>query len=114
MKTPNGKECDHYYADYHRGRDVQECRLVEKNPESKPWKPHHCQLCPVPDILRTTRDGSLKLDITIRDKWFGFKEEFRVEGWCSECFSEVPDPMKGCPNCSKSGPSILDLMEGPN
>src|SRR5688572_8219728 len=27
MRTPAGKECDFYYEDFHRGRELQECRI---------------------------------------------------------------------------------------
>ncbi len=111
MKTPAGKECKHYYADFHRGRETQVCRLIEKNPESQRWNPSVCGKCPVPDILRANGSETLKLDVTVERKWFGFWETVKVEGWCSECFSQVPEPMKGCPNCNANRPSIFDLPE---
>ena len=115
MKTPAGKECEFYYADFHRGRNVQVCRLIERNPDSLPWKPHLCHTCPVPDILRANQSDTLKLDGKVVKKFFGLKQQVEVEGWCSACFSAVPDPMVGCPNCGRSGrrPSIFDLEEGP-
>ena len=73
MKTPANKECKFYYADFHRGRNVQECRLIGKNPESKPWQPKHCNICQVPDILRANSSDSLKLEATVESKWFGFR-----------------------------------------
>jgi hypothetical protein len=113
MQTPAGKECEFYYADFHRGRTIQVCRLIERNPDSPPWRPQLCNACPVPDILRANRAESLKLDGRVVKKFFGLKQYIEVEGWCSECFSAVPDPIRGCPNCSAQRPSILDLEEGP-
>jgi len=114
MKTPAGKECKYYYGDFHRGRNVQACRLIEKNPDSPPWYPKLCYSCPVPDILRDNPSDTLKLDGKVVKKFFGFKQQVEVEGWCSECFNVVPDPRQGCPNCTqRRGPSILDLQERP-
>ena len=114
MKTPAGKECKFYYGDFHRGRSEQACRLIERNPESLPWDPGLCQSCPVPDILASNASDTLKLDGKVVKKFFGFKKEVEVEGWCSECFNVVPDPKRGCLNCTQtSGPSIFDLKEKP-
>ena len=115
MKTPAGKECKYYYADFHRGRNVQACRLIERNPDSPPWQPNLCQTCPVPEILLANQSDTLKLDGKVVKKFFGFKQQVEVIGWCSECFSEIPNPMLGCPNCSHTSdhPSIFDLEEGP-
>lgn len=115
MKTPAGKECKYYYGDFHRGRDVQACRLIEANPDSPPWHPRLCHSCPVPDILRANNASTLKLDGKVVKKFFGFKQQVEVEGWCSECFNVVPDPKQGCPNCAQSRqrPSIFDLGENP-
>ena len=114
MRTPAGKECKFYYGDFHRGRNVQSCRLIERNPDSPPWRPSLCRTCPVPDILRANDSDTLKLDGKVVSKFFGLKQEVQVEGWCSQCFSAIPDPKLGCPNCdSPRHPSILDLEEGP-
>ena len=109
MKTPAGKECKYYYGDFHRGRNVESCRLIEANQDSPPWYPKLCNTCPVPEILLANASDTLKLDGKVVKKFFGFKQEVEVEGWCSECFSVVPDPKQGCPNCARaSGPSIFD------
>ncbi len=114
MQTPAGKECKFYYGDFHRGRNVETCRLIETNHESPLWTPKLCQTCPVPDILLANAADTLKLDGKVVKKFFGFKQQVEVEGWCSECFSAVPEPIKGCPNCTRSrGPSIFDLEENP-
>jgi hypothetical protein len=114
MKTPAGKECKFYYGDFYRGRSVQVCRLIERNPDSPPWRPNLCHTCPVPDILRANGAESLKLDARVVNKFFGLRQQVEVVGWCSECFSEVPNPLLGCPNCDRAHlPSILDLDEGP-
>ena len=115
MKTPAGKECKYYFGDFHRGRSAQACRLIEANRESPPWNPSLCQTCPVPDILRANGSSTLKLDGKVVKKFFGFKQQVEVEGWCSECFSVVPDPKRGCPNCAQTNSrrSIFGLEENP-
>lgn len=114
MKTPAGKECKFYYGDFHRGRNVQSCRLIERNPDSPPWKPSLCQTCPVPDILRANGASNLKLDGKVVNKFFGLKQQVEVEGWCSECFREIPDLKQGCPVCNRPyRPSVFDLEERP-
>ena len=115
MKTPAGKECKYYYGDFHRGRNVQSCRLIERNPDSPPWRPQLCYACPVPDILRANQSASLKLDGKVVKKLFGFKQQVEVTGWCSNCFREIPNPALGCPNCRRNDyrPSIFDLEEKP-
>ncbi len=115
MKTPAGKECKYYHGDFHRGRNVQACRLIERSNDSLPWNPSLCATCPVPDILRANASETLVLDGKVVSKFFGFKKQVVVEGWCSECFSAVPDPKQGCLNCAQSlRPSIFDLEEHPD
>lgn len=116
MKTPAGKECNYYFGDFHRGRNVQSCRLIERNPDSPPWQPSLCYSCPVPEILRANRSNTLKLDGKVVKKFFGLKQQVEVVGWCSECFREVPDPKIGCAYCQANHhrPSILDLGEKPS
>jgi len=89
------------------------CRLIERNPDSPPWRPQLCETCPVPDILRANQSDTLKLDGKVVKKLFGLKQQVEVEGWCSECFNAVPNPMLGCQNCAANKPSIFDLKEGP-
>ena len=52
MRTPAGTECPHYYEDFHRGRSTQECRLIDRNPQSLPWTEAVCEKCSVPAIVR--------------------------------------------------------------
>jgi len=44
MKTPAGKECPHFYGDYYRGRNTEECRLLKAQGEH--WTRDLCTACP--------------------------------------------------------------------
>lgn len=106
MRTPAGKECPHYYEDYHRGRELQECRLVKANPDSAPWKPKDCARCPVPDILRANASEDLRLRLTIRPVLLGLVRQFHVEAWCDLHDIPIEDPYTGCPRCMDDNPAL--------
>jgi hypothetical protein len=84
MHTPAGKECRHYYQDFHRGRKLQECRLVKENPESMRWRPADCSNCPVPDILNANASPLLRLKITIKARLLGLGRQVEVEAFCAD------------------------------
>ena len=67
MRTPAGVECGNYYEDFYRGRSVQECRLIERNPSSKQWEPKLCARCPVPGIVRANVE-LVRLDVCHSDQ----------------------------------------------
>jgi hypothetical protein len=50
MRTPAGSECPFYYADFNRGRNKQECRLIAPAPGRRGWTPDLCGRCAVPRI----------------------------------------------------------------
>lgn len=95
MKTPAGKECRHYYEDYNRGRDIQECRLAKENPESARWNPADCSRCPVPDILLANADPKMQLKLTIKKGFMGFGRRVEVEARSIEDGSIIEDPYIG-------------------
>jgi hypothetical protein len=99
MRTPAGKECPHYYEDFHRGRQTQECRLVARNPRSLPWTPDACGKCEVPAILRANGSKDLRLEVTIR-KRFGLRRIVEVSAYCRRHDEPVTDPYRGCEACS--------------
>lgn len=78
MINPAGKECRHYYQDFHRGRNIQECRLAKRNPESEQWHPGDCGKCPVPDILLANADPDMELTLTIKRGFLGFGRRVEV------------------------------------
>lgn len=95
MKTPAGKECRHYYEDYHRGRNIQECRLAKANPASARWHPNDCKRCPVPDILLANADPDMELTLTIRSGFMGFGRRLEVSARSQKYGTTIEDPYVG-------------------
>jgi len=95
MKTPAGKECKHYYQDFHRGRNVQECRLVKQNPDSERWHPSDCEKCPVPDILLANADPDMELTLTIKKGFLGFGRKLEVTAKSLSEGTIIEDPYVG-------------------
>jgi hypothetical protein len=106
MRTPAGKECRFYYEDFHRGRAVQECRLVQGNRESLPWQPNYCAMCPVPDILSANASPDLNLKLTIKPRLLGLGRQMQVTATCLKHHIPVDDPRVGCPKCNAVRPGL--------
>lgn len=102
MRTPAGQECKYYYEDFNRGREIQECRLIQANRQSLPWTPDLCAKCPVPAILRANGSPDLHLEATV-SKRFGFFRQLKVEAFCLRHRSRIKDPMRGCEECAAEG-----------
>ena len=106
MRTPAGKMCPHYYQNFHRGRDIQECRLVTDNQESLLWKPKDCERCPVPDILLANASEDLRLTLTIRPLLLGMGRRLDVDAYCAKHQIPVADPYVGCTQCHAERPEL--------
>ena len=96
MRTPAGKECRHYFQDFHRGRNVQECRLIQNNPTSQPWKTVDCERCEVPDILNANANPDLRLELAITSSLLGLRRELKLRAWCREEEIPVAEAYTGC------------------
>lgn len=115
MRTPAGQECRHYYADFARGRSVQECRLAKANPASQPWTPPICAQCPVPAILAANASPELELTLTIRSRFLGLGRRVDVHAECRKHRITLTDPAVGCPQCNAERPgfdAFLSALEG--
>ncbi|MCP4536545.1 MAG: hypothetical protein GY832_05310 [Chloroflexi bacterium] len=108
MRTPAGTECAHYYEDFYRGRATQECRLIERNPRSEPWKPTMCARCPVPGILRANACPNMVLEVRAIRRWFGLVRRIEVYAVCTKHQLEVNDPHVGCGHCHPQAATIFD------
>lgn len=95
MVNPAGKECKHYYQDFHRGRNIQECRLAKLNPESERWQTQDCSRCPVPDILLANADPDMELTLTIKKGFLGFGRRNEIEARSRMNGTKIEDPYVG-------------------
>jgi len=109
MRTPAGKDCPHYHADFHRGRNLQECRLAKANPSSMHWRPEDCSKCPVPEILNANANPYMELTLTIKPRLLGFGRTIQIDAHCTRHDIEIEDPYVGCPMENQDRPG-LDLF----
>jgi hypothetical protein len=98
MRTPAGVECKHYYEDFYRGREVQECRLLAHNPQSEPWQPRLCKTCPVPSILRANACPNMVLEAWVGRRWLLIRQ-VQIRAYCTFSKQQVADPFVGCGHC---------------
>ena len=92
--------CRYFYGDYFRGRNKEECRLVEANPANeRAWRRSLCDSCPVPALILTSNSRDLLLEAEVKRKflWDQVEVTFAV---CSKHMLELADP-KYCPECAK-------------
>jgi hypothetical protein len=106
MRTPAGKECRHYYEDFHRGRDVQECRLIQANPLSLRWRPSDCKRCPVPDVLNANSSPDLELHLSVIPRLLGLGRQLEVSASCLKHHIQIEDAFVGCPKCIAERPGL--------
>lgn len=99
MRTPAGTQCRYYYEDYNRGREIQECRLIQANRRSLPWRPDFCARCPVPSVLRANGSPDLRLQLTVR-KQLGLFRKYDLEATCARHAVTIADPYRGCDRCA--------------
>jgi hypothetical protein len=113
MITPAGVECRYYYADYFRGREREECRLLAQNPGSEPWQSKLCNDCPVPGILRVNACPNLVLEGQVRRGFLGLTRRVTVGAVCSKYLVDVSEPHVGCGHCheERPGAAIFELDE---
>lgn len=105
MRTPAGEECRYYYQDFHRGRSLQECRLLNVPRGSLSWQPSVCGVCPVPAILRANGCPNLRLRARLVRRWL--RRRVEVLGYCAEYQVPVDDPRVGCGRCHPAAAAVL-------
>jgi hypothetical protein len=99
MRTPAGKECQHFYGDYYRGRKHEECRLLGGAAPPLRWRRELCSTCPVPDILRDNACASMVLIPRFTRSLPFFKQQLTVQTACSKTHLRDFDPHIGCGQC---------------
>jgi len=98
LLMPKPVDCPYFFGDYHRGLEIEKCRLIERNRENRrPWRRTLCDTCPVPGILRTTTCKHLALEATVEKK-LAVLDRVSVYAVCTEHVLELTDPRR-CPEC---------------
>ncbi len=106
MRTPAGRECPFYYADFHRGRQTQECRLVDRTPRGGRWTPDLCARCRVPTILQANACANMILEARVQLGILRLGRGLRISATCTRSGGPVAEPEVGCGICHAL-PSIL-------
>lgn len=97
-------DCPYFFGDYHRGREVEKCRLIERNRENRrPWRRALCDTCPVPGILRNTTCKHLALEASVERKLL-LLDRVQVYAICTEHVAELDDP-NHCSQCEAAADS---------
>jgi hypothetical protein len=112
MRAPSGVECAHYYEDFHRGREIQECR-VERSERSDRWRADDCAACPVPGILLRNDSPHLRLVLTSKTSRVPLlrrRPRIGVEAWCSRHAVPLEDAIRGCPECAAEAQDAMGRL----
>jgi hypothetical protein len=99
MRTPAGKECQYFYGDYYRGRNHEECRLIDQGEGPIQWTPDLCKSCPVPDILAANACPYLMLTPEITRQFIVFGRKVNISAYCTISNTDVKEPKIGCGQC---------------
>lgn len=109
MQTPAGKECRFFYGDYYRGKNHEECRLLESHGLN--WRPYMCSHCPVPDILLANGCENMEFHPELKKPLIIGRPQVEISVYCTKCECDVPEPRVGCGQCH---PMINTFVVGPD
>jgi hypothetical protein len=113
MRTPAGKECRYFYGDYYRGRNDEECRLLDDASPPLPWKADLCTACPVPEILLSNACSHMMLRPRLIRPFPFIKQQVQVDAGCSKNHRSDFDPHIGCGECHPIPPAFLNKDTSP-
>lgn len=113
MLTPAGTECPYYYADFHRGREKQECRLIERTPGGGQWIPDLCARCNVPRITLANACPNMVLEARAKRGILGFGKGVQISAHCLRSLQVVAVPEIGCGQCHLDLPGAALITEEP-
>jgi hypothetical protein len=97
MRSPAGKECRFFYGDYFRGRNHEECRLLDQAGER--WTRDLCFNCPVPGILQANACEHMNLVPKVTRTLPLLKRKVSISARCSKTGRSNFDPHIGCGEC---------------
>jgi hypothetical protein len=109
VKTPYGVECPYFYGDYYRGRDREECRLIEEKTGSGKWERSLCQNCPVPAIYRANACPNMILTARVNPGILRIGRRVEVSAFCTLSNTDVKEPHVGCGKCHPLPPEFREL-----
>lgn len=110
MQTPAGKECPHFYGNYYRGREHEECRLLQEH--NLPWQAALCKTCPVPAIRQANACPHMRLRPQIqRDLLPPWHKRVVVSAYCTKSQQEVAEPQVGCGQCHELPEAFQSLLK---
>ena len=97
--------CLYFYGDYFRGKEKEDCRLLEASPQNmRPWKRGHCETCPVPALLIASNSRNLLLEAAVQRKFL--REQVEVTfAVCAKHMLELDDPLF-CPQCAEDANAV--------
>jgi hypothetical protein len=96
---PEPVNCKYFYGDYFRGKNHEECRLLDASPgNARPWRRKLCDTCPVPAVVRETNCASLALEAEVKRRFLRDRVEITF-AVCAEHMLELDDP-RHCPLCA--------------
>ena len=106
MRTPAGKECRFFYGNHHRGREIEECRLLQDASPPLAWKAELCSTCPVPEILMNNACEHLILVPSLVRPFPFIKQGVQVKPYCLKNQRSGFDPNIGCGECHPLPPEF--------
>lgn len=99
MRTPAGKECQYFYGDYYRGRDHEECRMLNAASPPQKWTRDLCFTCPVPEIISANACTHMVLQGQVKRLLPFTKGKVQVKAYCTRTSRNVLEPQVGCGEC---------------
>jgi hypothetical protein len=111
MITPAGTECPYYYEDFHRGRNRQECRLIERTPSGGQYTTDLCSKCPVPGIVRANACENMVLELRVVSSFLGLRRGVELSAFCTRSLEDVEEPQIGCGQCHLEFPTFTSPEE---
>ena len=107
MKTAFGSECSYYYEDFHRGREMRECRLLRTTREN--WSYRLCEHCPVPRWQQSNSCAHMAFSGHATRGFLGIGRRMVISVWCDQAAAKVDEPEIGCGKCHLDNPFLQVL-----
>jgi len=114
MRNPAGKECKYFFGDYYRGRNREECRLLDASPVPEEWTPDLCVTCPVPGILQANACEHMILVGSVYRPFPFIRKQVRIKATCKKCQCDVAEPHIGCGECHILPPIFTGELNDPD